>query len=294
MGMTTRSMLGKWFHKKRGLASGIANMSSSFFFSLAPVPLDWMINSFSWRGAWIVMGLVVGIGMTLMARFFFFETPEECGLLMDGAKAEKRDENIESASGNVRQITRGEAMRTPTFWIYNLGLGMFALLLTAITFHIVSIGSEAGLSRLEALRFFLPMAVVSIATSLVSGWLIDRTDLRWFMVIHLITLGLGSVGVINPGGVWGKSLMVICLGITGGTWSNLTLVIWPRFYGRKHLGAISSINMACMVAGSAVGPFIFGMSHDFTGSYSLGIKFCLIPLAVFLVLTFFTRDPQKV
>ena len=46
-------------------------------------------------------------------------------------------------------------------------------------------------------------------------------------------------------------------------------VIFPRFYGRKHLGAISGVNMASMVIGSGLGPLLFGWCHHAHDSYRL-------------------------
>jgi cyanate permease len=44
-------------------------------------------------------------------------------------------------------------------------------------------------------------------------------------------------------------------------------VTWPRFYGRKHLGAISGLFMSCQVFASAIGPPVFGVSEYYTGNY---------------------------
>ncbi|MEZ5297317.1 MAG: hypothetical protein R2697_13855 [Ilumatobacteraceae bacterium] len=45
---------------------------------------------------------------------------------------------------------------------------------TALTFHIVDIGAEIGLTDDEIVRIFLPIAFVSVPVTLVNGWLIDR------------------------------------------------------------------------------------------------------------------------
>jgi len=66
---------------------------------------------------------------------------------------------------------------------------------------------------------------------------------------------------------WSRIIVIICFGVQGGVWGCLSLVTWPRFYGRKHLGAISGLFMSCQVFASAIGPPIFGASEYFTGNY---------------------------
>ena len=87
--------------------------------------------------------------------------------------------------------------------------------------------------------------------------------------------------------------MVGGLGIAGGLWANLMMVVWPRFYGWEHLGSISSINMSFMVAGSALGPYMFGFAYDHWGSYRWGIIASLIPLLFLGCIAFFAKNPQE-
>ena len=71
------------------------------------------------------------------------------------------------------------------------------------------------------------------------------------------------------------------LGINQGLFGVTGNVAWARYFGRKHLGAVTGFATAWIVAGSAVGPYLFSLSHDGTGTYtlaaavSLGILFVL-------------------
>jgi len=51
---------------------------------VAPLVLDAWIAGAGWRGAWLEMALVVGVGMALVALVFYRDRPEDCGLEMDG------------------------------------------------------------------------------------------------------------------------------------------------------------------------------------------------------------------
>lgn len=44
-------------------------------------------------------------------------------------------------------------------------------------------------------------------------------------------------------------------------------VVWPNYFGRKHIGSISGIAMAMIVTGSALGPLPLGIAFDVFGGY---------------------------
>ncbi|MCP4039503.1 MAG: MFS transporter, partial [bacterium] len=82
--MSARTMMAKWFDRRRGLASGISGVFVAGGFAIAPVFLQWLIDLGGWRGAWLMLAVLVGFAMGLVAMVFFRENPEECGLAMDG------------------------------------------------------------------------------------------------------------------------------------------------------------------------------------------------------------------
>jgi hypothetical protein len=61
----------------------------------------------------------------------------------------------------------------------------------------------------------------------------------------------------------------------------------PNFFGRTHLGSITSIQMSSMVAASAVGPAFLAASKTYLGSYEAGLLWCCaLSSAVFLFALF--------
>jgi cyanate permease len=166
------------------------------------------------------------------------------------------------------ETTLKEALRTYNFWIFCLGLCSAAVIVTGLTFHISSIGALAGLSRMEAYGLFLPMSVISVISHFFAGWASDRMPLKYLLMILLAGLAVGSLGILNLESFWFRLMLIIGFGVQGGIWGCLTIVAWPRFYGRKHLGAISGAFMGAQVFASAIGPPIFGLSESLNGDYS--------------------------
>jgi len=265
MAMVSRNTLAKWFERRRGMVSGISGIFVAFSFSGAPLFMNIIIEDYGYPGSMILMAIIFGFGMAFIGWLFFRDKPEDCGLLMDGDKITSLD------TTNLfpePETTLKEALRTYNFWIFCLGLCSAAVIVTGLTFHISSIGALAGLSRMEAYGLFLPMSVISVVSHFFAGWASDRMPLKYLLMILLAGLAVGSLGILNLESFWFRFMLIIGFGVQGGIWGCLTIVAWPRFYGRKHLGAISGAFMGAQVFASAIGPPIFGLSESLNGDYS--------------------------
>lgn len=78
---------------------------------------------------------------------------------------------------------------------------------------------------------------------------------------------IAALAISLPYNNAGKILLISGMGLSGGLFGVITSVTWPKLYGRKHLGAISGLAMSFMVAGSALGPWIFSLMENIWGHY---------------------------
>lgn len=108
----------------------------------------------------------------------------------------------------------------------------------------------------------------------------------------LISGLLASTGLLLLSNGIGVYLLVIGLGFLGGLFSVINSVTWPRYYGRKHLGAISGKVMSFLVIASAIAPSLFSYSYTALGSYSY-ISYLNIIFIVFLIIASLkAKNPQ--
>ncbi|CAN5492489.1 MFS transporter [soil metagenome] len=292
--MTSRNMIGKWFDYRRGMALAVRGVATSFAFSVAPRFLDALIGRFGYDGAWQVLGVVTIVVMAGGGWLFFRDNPEECGLVMDGPVKSERKRQAHPDSLTPRDFTRPEALKTGAFWIFNLTFAFFSLFSTAFTFHIVSIGELAGRDRVEILSFFVPMALLSVAMNVFCGWASARTRLKYLLAMMNGTALLGVVGTMHLEAGWGAFAFIVGNGLCGGAFSALTGIVWPRFFGRTHLGSISGFAMSAMVLASALGPIAFGLSLDLAGSYTPALWVAATVPAALGLASFFADNPQRV
>lgn len=273
-----RNVLLLWFERRRGLVSSVRGVFVSLGFSLSPLLLAALIAATGWR--WSLWYLALGCAIfAVVAYILLRDNPSECGVQIDG-----RDENPdEQVTPTQPSSTLAEARRSPVFWIFSLSLSMHALFGTAITFHIVSIFANAGRSATEAFGIFLPMALVSTSTNLLVGWLADSRSLKPFLVLMLAAFITGVLGMLSLDTFAGKAAMIVGLGLGGGIWSVTSNLAFIRNFGPLHLGEISGLCTAIMVFASAIGPAMFSLGLDLSGSYATAELISLAGLAVLLI-----------
>jgi MFS family permease len=291
--MVSRNMVMKWFDKRRGMANAILGIFAALGFAIAPKILSQVIERLEWKGAWVFLAILVGFIFAFFVLLIYRDNPEDCGLKPDG-KLKVRKKKKRPPSLPDRDFTLKEAHRTLAFWAFTLGLGLSALYISGLTFHIVSVFETAGMTKEMGLGIFVPTSVIAVLLQFGASYASDYIRLKYLLLLFAVGMLVTTLGLIMLGGMnvayW---LVITGNGIVWGLYSVLIGVTWPRFYGLKNLGAISGSSLSFTVAGSALGPYMFSLSLEMTGSYDLVGWICM-SIAVFLfVLAFKADNPNE-
>jgi len=307
LGLVSRTTLARWFERRRGLVSAIQGAFVSLGFAAAPLGFHLWIEAAGWRGAWQGMALAVGLGMSLVGVLVYRTDPEECGLRPDGAAPEiGPEEEATSARRHVtevgsseagahpqarslRDFTRGEAIRTAAFWIVAIGIAAHAMVGTGLTFHIVDLGAEGGLTQAEAVAIFLPIALLGTPVAFLVGAAVDRYPVYALMMVMMTAQVAMYAGMAHMGEPVGRAVAIAGWGISQGFYGPLTVAALPKLFGRGHLGAIQGAHMTILVVASAFGPAVLAAFPGLFGAYRPGLYLlCGIPVAL-LAAAFATR-----
>ena len=291
LSMTCRNAIGKWFDHRRGLAMAVSSILVSFTFSLSPKLIEWLKQHYGYDGAWVIMGIATIVIMTPLAWLLFRDTPEEDGLHMDGGAEPVAHDNPDMHI--EREFTREEAVRDYSFWVFNAAFGFWALFGTAFTFHATSIGAEYEFSRERILNLFVPIAATSVATNLLFGAINAKLRLKYLLLVMNLGCIAAAIGMLYLNTSAGVAAYVLGNGIASGGFVSLSGIVFPRFYGRKHLGAIGGLNMSVMVIGSGLGPLLFGACKHFADSYRLILIVSAIIPAGLMLLSLWADNPQR-
>jgi len=292
--LSSRTMVAQWFDQRRGLVTAVSSAFVSFSFAAAPALLLALIDIDGFRTAWRIMAVVLVVVVGTVIIVFYRVSPEASGIEIDGrgrtAIPDADDFEGERAArpvpviGTDADATRFQALRDIRFWALTIPVAALASTSTAITFHIVDLGAELGLTDDEVVRIFVPLAMISVPVTLGTGWLVDR------VTPLVIAVGMASaqlvmypmVGLLDT--TWGAIAAIVTWGVSQGCFSSLTSAAIPKVFGRRHLGAISGAQMSAMVIGSAIGPAFFALVQSLTGGYRAALWLSMAIPAVGLVL----------
>ncbi|CAM4262042.1 MFS transporter [Zobellia roscoffensis] len=274
--MASRNVIMIWFDKNRGKVNALSSVAISFGFSSSPLWVNALIEGYSWQVAWQILAAALLIFSFFILQFYK-NRPEEHGLLPDGEILE--DKETSTGMPVAKQYTAKEAQQTRAFWMYGLILSFNSFFITGLTFHVVSVFASEGFSKDDAISIFLPASVVAVTFSLVFNFLSDYLHLKLYLYLMILGGIMASVGFLFLSSSFGIPLLIGGFGILGGFFAVLNAIVWPRFYGRTHLGAITGKVMSFLILASALAPPIFSLCFSTFGSYRLlgylGLTFLL-------------------
>lgn len=298
LSLVSTNIINQWWVRRRGPLLGLSGVAMALLgVGAFPNVVNWLIPHLGWRMTYGVLGAVLLLVMTPVAWLFFRNRPEEYGLLPDGLTAKNRPGDPVATAPSVAHTeenwTVHEAMRTPVFWVFLVGLASISMLGTGLQFHIVSIFADNGLTPAMAAASYVPIAVTSAALNLASGILVDRVRLRVMMAIALLLQALSLWMVAFLGTAALALAFGGLIGATSGLMRTVSTVAWAKYYGRRHLGSISGVTSTVLVAASALGPLPMGVARDWLGSYTATLNMlAVIPLGLAVASLFVDRPAR--
>ena len=294
LSLVASTAVAPWFERRRGLAIGVTTAVGASLLSLVPIGSAAMIRATgSWRLSWLILAGVVGAVLIPLGARGIINTPEEIGQVPDGGKP-TGNEQTESAARFGASFSRGEAIRTPIFWVLGAAVATTGAIGTGLQFHQIALLGEQGLTPIEAAANFLPQTAGVLVTTLVVGTLSDRVRARWILVAAMTVQAAAMLAVplITPGLL--AIVYGVLLGSSGATVRTLEAAATPKLYGLRELGSIRGVYRFIGVAASAIGPVVLALGRDLTGSFEATVTLLLVmPVAVTLAALITTSQPPQ-
>jgi MFS family permease len=254
-----------WFERFQGKAISIALLGASLGGMLG-IPITLMLVS--WLGFSLAMATIaalVVLGVVPVALFVLRRRPQDIGLEPDGQPGDGA--HVPSAN---RPWTRAQALQT------------FALRSTIVTFGIALMVQLGFLSHQVNLLQTFVTPTVTATIVLTSGALAflgrvllarvaDRLNIRWIASGVLVLSAAGLIVTAMANTALPLIIGTLLFGFNVGNLTTLPALIVRREFGAVSFGKVFGITGTFMQLISALGPAIFGLMHDRTGSYSLAI-----------------------
>ena len=275
LSVVSLALVGKWFARRLNLAMGIFAVLVAMGFIAAFPAVGAVVISSGWRTAWFG----VGIGVALLA-------PVAWLLVRD----KPTGEDVEALNLQPSDLTLGQALRTPAFWLFALASSAFGLVYSGIALFNQSILELKGFPAETYHRTLVVSTMVGLACNFGAGWLGQKWPMQRLIGIGMAVLALSLVGLPLVRTPLHVDLYAATMGAAGGIVTVVFFSVWGQVFGRSHLGRIQGCAQATTVVASAVGPLLLAETLAMTGSYDLlffglAVVVALLGIASWLVPT---------
>ena len=284
----TLSTVARWFHRRRGMMSGIVKVGTGAGQLLVPLIATSLIAVFGWRNAYLMIGTVSMLAL-VAAALVLRRDPQALGLMPDGDNQGPSGSEGESAEDG---ISLEAAVRSRQFWTICIAeFAIFFCLLTIIV-HIVPHATDLGLTPTSAAAVLATIGGVSMLGRLVMGTWNDRIGGKRSLIICFILL-LSSLLWLQVADVaWMLFLFAVVYGLAHGGFFTVMSPMIAELFGTGSHGLLFGLVLAGGTIGGAIGPVLAGRAFDVTGSYRL-VFWVLTALVVLGFILIFLLKPLR-
>ncbi len=273
-------MITNWFVNRRGLAMGIVFAATGIGGLIFNPLSNWMILTYGWETAYLILGVVIGIATVPSALFIVRAHPKEMGLKPYGL----RDQAVHGKEPEQQGLTATDSFKTPEFWLLAVMILFIAVANMGVLHHIVPYLTDLGYSSTAAANLMSLHMTMLVAGKLVLGYLADRIGLVRSLVACLFGLILSIALLYGAGAFWIAVAFNILFGIAISVRTVLPPLMTSVCLGQKHFAVIYGFLNISTTLGSAVGVPLSGYIHDLTKSYHVAFALYILLGALAAVL----------
>jgi sugar phosphate permease len=263
-----------WFIRRRALAMTLISSAIGIGGTIITPLLALSVQAWGWRQGAFLSGLgliLIGVPLALLVQ----RSPESIGLLPDGAPpvsptaatSRRGNSQLDNPQTQETEFTLRQAMRTWAFWMIVLATTTRVAVYNSLTVHFVPIMVWKGVSEQRAAAMLAVMALMSLPSHLLVGWLADHVSKPRLMGVCMV-IGATSLLFLAYGeSEW--SLWVFTVLFT--FMEAIFPVGWATvgdFFGRKSFATIRGTMSFFYLWGPAFGPVITGAIYDRYQSYN--------------------------
>jgi MFS family permease len=270
--------IGKWFTTRLAIAMGVFSVIVAVGFSTAIVGAQTQIATAGWRKVWMVIGLsVLALGLLSIA------------FARQGQSAHEAGEEL----GNDASLTLPEALRTPCFWVFGIGMALYGGLMAGVSLFNESILQELGFGQ-EIFRYAMGgLMSAGLVGNMAAAWSARRFGLPRVMAVSLVILTSLMLVYTHLQAGWQVIMHASIFGFCGGVFSVLFFTGFGQAFGCKHLGKIQGCAQVLAVIASALGPWWLADAQQRLGSYFPVLSGAAPVFALVAICACFTKMPPR-
>ncbi len=270
--------VGEWFTTRLAIAMGVFSVIVAIGFSVAIVGAQTQIAIVGWRKVWMTIGLsVLILGLLCVA------------LARRGESSQQASEEL----GNGTVLTLREALLTPCFWVFAIGMALYGGLIASVSLFNESILRELGFGQ-ETFRYAMAgLMSAGLLGNMIAAWSARRIGLPRVMAVSLAILTIVMLTYDRLQSDWQVITHAGIFGFCGGVFSVLFFTGFGQAFGHTHLGKIQGCAQALAVIASALGPWWLADVQQRLGSYFSAMTSAAPVFALVAICAWFTKIPSR-
>ena len=261
-------LITNWFNEKRGLCLGIALSGSGFGGVILSPFVNYLITSYGWRSAYLVLGILIAVVLVPLAVFVIKLHPADKGLSPLG------ETNVQKKV--LTGTTQGEALRSVSFWALCTAILVGGIVVNSMLINLAPYLAEIGTTaKTAALLLSLGSGLVIVGKLLV-GRLFDKLGL----ITTLLIISAGSLVsflfLMKANIVLPAILFTIFSGIGSTAVTVTPAYLTGALFGENEYGSKYGVAAIFISLGAAITPIVSGAIYNMNHSYGLLLNVLMV------------------
>ncbi|MFC2066538.1 MFS transporter [Chloroflexota bacterium] len=287
------STVTRWFDKKRGMALGISSIGSGLGTVLMAPFATYVISHFTWRMAYLAIGLVAWLFVIPLSRLLKKE-PNEIGAVPDGAGSVPMDKHLQELTNEGDNVSStdlsvSQALRTRSLWLFISIYFLFSFSQLLVLTHIVPHVTDIGFPAVEAAAVLSLIGAGNIAGRVLMGIASDRIGRKLTVIICTLLHAGTTVWLLWLHELWLFYIFALVYGFAYGGRGPIIGSLVGDTFGLSKMGAILGMIEMGFNVGAATGPAIGGLIFDISQSYSMAFVLAAATMLVVALLVALVR-----
>ena len=285
------NLVSQWFDSKRGFAMSLMALGFGMSMAIHPPVSQFLIDQYGWKYAWIILGISTWIIMVPALFILAWNNPENIGLKPDGIKKSNfKNDEVEAIEG----LNLTEALKENSFYILAAMWFGMAMLVTTLHFYQVTILTNQGITTEFAASLFTVSAFAMVVFMPLVGKFFDNFPTKYVLATGLLINSISLISITYSSSDAYSLFYAVSFGINNAFSMTMFGYIWPRYFGRKHLGSIQGTGQMIGVIGASLGPLPVGFAIDYLGSSLITIRYLSVyPIIMAVIIIMFLKSPSS-
>lgn len=243
------TLIAQWFVEKREKITGIVLSGAGFGAALWVFLAGQLFKYFDFKMCYRIIS-ILALAIGTAALLFLVKTPEQLGQKPLGW--DKVKDSSSSTEVAAVGVTKAEAVKAPSFWMFAAAMLCVCVAYTAVTSYAPTWWQSCGLSSTTAANWNAAQLIAAALFLLIAGTVFAKIGPSAFTVLVCAAFAVCMVimnALANGTSTLSMLLIVLLLGVSYPMNASIPSMVGQSLFGGKHFAEISSTLMTAVYLG---------------------------------------------